>query len=471
MNQYLVVDTAPIYNSKGELVAVIETIQDITDRKIVEEELQKAKEAAEAASLAKSEFLAKMSHEIRTPMNGILGLTHIFVGDHGRLRQILLNLIGNAVKFTEEGEVVVQVEAMPKEIIHFSVRDTGIGIPADKQDRLFRSFSQVDGSTTRKFGGTGLGLVISKHIVELMGGVIWLESEEGKGSIFHFTVPFHEMPNDEKTPYSRKIGDQRQMEEQVSVGASLIDNHIKILLAEDNFINQKLAIALLRKRNWHVTAVTDGRAAVEAIKTEVFDLVLMDIQMPEMDGLEAARLIREYESKIDRHIPIIAMTAYAMEGDREKCLQAGMDDYISKPITSEALYSAITALTIPASRSKTIPGQGTIDLASTLTLFSGDIDLLVELVNDFLHNYPLLLTQMENSIASRKAQALQLAAHSLKGSVGYFGAQAARDLAHQLEKIGAEGRFEEADKVYQRLADEMERFKDFFTQQDWKKLI
>ncbi len=257
-------------------------------------------------------------------------------GDPGRIRQILLNLIGNAIKFTEQGEVVVRAELEAKTAqtvrLHFSVRDTGIGIPAEKQDKIFDSFSQADGSTTRRYGGTGLGLSISRRLVTMMNGRLWLESEAGKGSTFHFTAEFGLEP--------------------VAVNRSLATLHapgekesrpylpLHILVAEDNKVNQTLAKRLLEKQGHTVVVAGDGRQALQAFERERFDVILMDVQMPGMDGLEATAAIRAARSQI----PIIAMTAHAMAGDRERCLAAGMDDYISKPIHVEDLLTLISAV-------------------------------------------------------------------------------------------------------------------------------
>jgi two-component system, sensor histidine kinase and response regulator len=262
------------------------------------------------------------------------------IGDPGRLRQILINLIGNAVKFTERGGIFLEValDSVAQEhcSLHFSVRDTGLGISADKQEMIFKAFTQADLSTTRKFGGTGLGLTISSRLVDLMGGKIWVESQPGTGSTFHFTAQF-------------KIGHAVSAESPKKLPGSLRDpksetrRSLNILLAEDNLINQKLAIRLLEKQGHRVMVVAHGRAALDAVETHTFDLLLMDLQMPEMGGLEATALIRETEKSSGRHLPIIAMTASAMPQDREECLTAGMDGYISKPIRAQEFLELVEA--------------------------------------------------------------------------------------------------------------------------------
>jgi len=261
------------------------------------------------------------------------------VGDSLRVQQILLNLVGNAIKFTDAGSIRLraQLESQTGEsvVVHWSVADSGCGIPKEKQELIFEPFAQADGSTTRKYGGTGLGLSICARLIELMGGRIWVESEIGRGSTFHFTTVFQlravSAVLETKGPDSAVAGDFQPL---------------SILLAEDNPINAKVAIRMLERHGHRVTAVQTGRQALEAIEQGSFDLVLMDIQMPEMDGLEAAAVIREREKDTGQHIPIIAMTAHAMRGDREKYLAGGMDDYISKPVHPKELFAAIAAFGI-----------------------------------------------------------------------------------------------------------------------------
>ncbi len=268
----------------------------------------------------------------------------LLCGDPGRLRQVLVNLGSNAVKFTKEGEISIRVSLVNEDekniTIRFSVSDTGIGIPESRQDILFSPFSQVDGSTTRKYGGTGLGLAISKQLVELMGGEISLESKDGIGSTFWFTVVF------EKHMTRPQPADMRPIE--ITAGADGIKTHpafsrslkrkIRILVAEDNPVNQKVAQAMLRNMGLSSDVVANGREAVSALQTTPYNLVLMDCQMPEMDGYEATSLIRINGSKaLNPCIPIIAMTALAMQGDRQRCIQAGMNDFIAKPVLRREL--------------------------------------------------------------------------------------------------------------------------------------
>jgi PAS domain S-box-containing protein len=264
------------------------------------------------------------------------------VGDPGVLRQIVVNLVGNAIKFTEHGEVSVRVERESEEeeraCLHFRVEDTGIGIPVESQTRIFEAFAQADSSTTRRYGGTGLGLTISRRLVEMMGGRIWLESTLGKGTAFDFTA---------------WLGKAGQTNPRAAAPLSPPGTHLPlperrtgfhILLAEDNRVNQMLAVRLLEKRGHHVQVAGDGREALEKLGTADFDLILMDVQMPVMGGFEATAAVREIEKSTGKHIPIVALTAHAVPGDRERCLAAGMDAYVAKPIHPDELFEQIEAL-------------------------------------------------------------------------------------------------------------------------------
>jgi signal transduction histidine kinase/ActR/RegA family two-component response regulator len=269
----------------------------------------------------------------------------VLIGDSGRLRQVLINLLGNAIKFTEFGEIQLQVtveSATPSQTkLRFAVHDTGIGVPADKQQVIFAPFTQAEGFATRRFGGTGLGLAICKHIVDMMGGRIWVESEPGKGSTFFFTADFKSQPTviEATSPESAVQFDAGPAE---SKNRSDINHRtLSVLLAEDNPINQLLAVTVLEKQGHQVTVAQQGREAVELSEQHHFDVILMDVQMPEMDGFQATALIRDRERNTVQHTPIVAMTAHAMKGDRELCLAKGMDDYIAKPIKAAQLVELL----------------------------------------------------------------------------------------------------------------------------------
>jgi signal transduction histidine kinase/CheY-like chemotaxis protein/streptogramin lyase len=259
------------------------------------------------------------------------------VGDPDRLRQVLLNLIGNAIKFTAAGGVEIRIqieeEGENEATLHFAVRDTGIGIPLDKQELIFEAFRQADGSTTRKYGGTGLGLAICLRLVNMMGGTIKVESEPDQGSTFRFTARFGIARPEGAAPPTDALSLRNMLN---AIGTkepnSDLRPKLRVLVAEDNPINQRLAMRLLEKRGHHVEVAATGREALEWIEREKFDLIVMDVQMPDMDGLEAALIIRQREKEKGGYTPIVALTAHTMQGDRERCLDAGMDNYINKPI-------------------------------------------------------------------------------------------------------------------------------------------
>jgi len=508
------------------------------------------------------------------------------VGDPGRLRQVLLNLVGNAVKFTNEGEIGVEVTVSEQTAdvasLLFTVRDTGIGIPEEKRWEIFGAFVQADASTTRRYGGSGLGLTISSQLVEMMGGRLWLESTVGKGTEFHFIArfathhgekeavpstsfdlrsiralvvddnatnrqilaeileswqmsatgadsahralgmlrdaadagrPFHLVLTDALMPevdgitFAEQISQDRQLRgvkvilltsagepnlrgrraglfaarlakpvkqsdlldaivtafatpatrrarrKASAVPAAPAARALRVLVAEDNPTNQKLVSALLDQKGHHTSIVNNGRLAVERAAQDSFDVILMDVQMPEMGGLEATAAIREQERQTGRHTPIIALTARAMAGDREQCLAAGMDAYVAKPVRAEELFSTMDALTgtrsdvPPTPPESETPDTGSLDLKALLAAFAGRADLVVDVVDVFLVDGPATVARLKQAAAAGDAVAVASAAHALKGSAGLFSQGHAYESVRELEQRARAGNLEGVERA------------------------
>ncbi len=373
------------------------------------------------------------------------------IGDPLRISQVLRNLAGNAVKFTNEGKVSVNVRAESVEgsvaegskvTLCFSVADTGIGVPAEKHRLIFEPFTQADGSTTRKYGGTGLGLSICSGLVELMDGRIWVESEPGKGSTFSFTLTLElATAADANVPVSPSAakGDRKR--------------RLRILVAEDNSVNQRLAARLLERQGHSVTIAGSGQEALHLFESSLsdgdrYDLILMDVQMPGLDGLQATARIREKERGSGHRIPIAAMTAQAAESDRLRCLESGMDAYVTKPVHVPELMKMIESIVLGGN---SMNANGTseessvevqlqqLDESLALSRVGGDVELLKEVVELFLDDYPATFEKIKAAVATRNALALEHHAHSLKGSVSTFGASRAFEAAFTLEKQGRSG--------------------------------
>jgi two-component system sensor histidine kinase/response regulator len=522
------------------------------------------------------------------------------LGDPGRLRQIIVNLVGNAIKFTEKGEVVTYVKTESRTekdiLLHFTVADTGIGIPAEKQTSIFEAFQQADGSMTRKYGGTGLGLTISSRLVELMGGRIWVESEFGNGSRFQFTIRLgllkvsartivpsdpmalrdmrvlvvddnatnrhilkkmlehwrmqpHEVSSGAKAIAAleeawglgtmfplilldaqmpemdgfalaesikrnpdwkaatvmmlssagqsgdaarcRRLGIAAYLTKPVGqtelldailttlgprrknrTAAALVTRHslregrhsLHILLAEDNIVNQTLAVRLLEKNGHTVTLARNGREALEALERQSYDLILMDVQMPEMNGWEATQAIRENEKATGAHIPIVAMTAHAMKGDEEKCLAAGMDAYLTKPIRTQELFATLDRIgsgkagppDAAGPPSKGVAAE-VLDVAAALERVEGDRELLEELARLFADECPKALGEIRQAWESGDAHLLERLAHTMKGSSASLGANKVSEAAFELEQQARSGGIANAGGMIQTLEKQVER--------------
>ena len=381
------------------------------------------------------------------------------VGDPARIGQVLTNLVANALKFTERGRVSVAVRedsrAGGSTKLHFSVADTGIGIPREKHDVIFEAFRQADGSTTRRYGGTGLGLTISATLVQLMGGRLWVESEPGAGSTFHFTVA-PDVEGARRAPGARPAdaGPPGRSVPIVDAGAlaAVEGRHARrILVVEDNVVNQRVASGLLTRRGHHVTVAQDGREALARLDQETFDLVLMDLQMPVMGGIDATVETRLRERGTGRHVRIVAMTAHAMKGDRERCVDAGMDGYLSKPIDPSMLFAVVEQHAGGGVRPAAARPMA-FDEGALRRRLSGDRELMADVIGVFLEDLPLRLAAIKEAVTARNAEALRVAAHALKGAAGNLSALGLFDAARVLERVGEESRMNAADAAWRQLS-------------------
>jgi signal transduction histidine kinase/ActR/RegA family two-component response regulator len=330
-----------VRSSADSLLAVINDILDFSKIEARKLELDPVPFAVRATMDDIIRLLAPRAEEKGLAILSVAapGVPDVVYGDPGRLRQILVNLIANAIKFTSAGEVVLRVDHEAGDVLHFVVTDSGIGIPLEKQAHIFESFTQADTSTTRRFGGTGLGLAIASQLATLMGGRLWVVSQPGIGSAFHLSIPF--------PPAESTIAPRPARGDSTAPAAGEPHRALRMLVAEDNAVNARLATTLLRKAGHDVTLVTTGRQALDALAHGAYDVVLMDVQMPDMDGLEATAAIRRSEIATGRHVPIIALTAHAMADDRQRCLDAGSDGYLAKPFSRPELFAVLAALLDP----------------------------------------------------------------------------------------------------------------------------
>jgi CheY-like chemotaxis protein len=375
------------------------------------------------------------------------------LGDQARFRQILLNLVSNAIKFTETGGVSIDIHAADvgeRSVgLQIAVRDTGIGIAADRLDAIFRPFTQGDDATTRRFGGTGLGLTICRQLAEKMQGRLWVESAPGAGSTFFCALRFDIQPDSHAIfgDVSEKLGVSGVPQSPAglpellrpvsNLGPALAADEPaaersgagpRVLLAEDNAINQRLAQEILRQHGFEVKVVENGHEAVAAVEKESFDLILMDLEMPELDGLGATKEIRRRELSSGRHIPIVAVTAHAMSGVQQTCQEAGMDGYLTKPFKRAELIELMRGL-IPKHRP-------VVDWDAAMLSVDGSETLLFELCHIFLQDAPPLLAEAAEEVAAASMDAFAHSIHRLGGMMALFVSPQVRDLGRRLEESG-----------------------------------
>jgi signal transduction histidine kinase/CheY-like chemotaxis protein/HPt (histidine-containing phosphotransfer) domain-containing protein len=384
-------------------------------------------------------------------------LPRTILGDPMRVRQLLVNLLSNAIKFTEDGSIAVSMavedEAEDGYDLRLTVQDTGIGIAPEKIESIFQAFLQADGSTTRKYGGTGLGLAICSQLTALMGGRIWVESELRGGSTFHAVI---QVGKSDGKAAEKEVSDMAQpvRAEQGSEGGA---SGLEILLAEDSIVNQKVAAALLEREGHHVIVAQNGKEALTAFASHQFDVVLMDVQMPEMDGLEATRIIRRDELAHGRpHVPIIALTAYALDGDRERCLSAGMDDYIAKPVRQNHLMNVLNHAVakshhVAADAEEVAILHAVLDRAGALARMGGDESILREILALFLDEVGTRDEALTRALEAGDKDLLAREAHSLKGASANVGATRLQQVASMVEEAAVRGNLDEVRSLLETL--------------------
>jgi CheY-like chemotaxis protein len=370
------------------------------------------------------------------------------IGDPGRLNQVLLNLISNAVKFTDSGEVRISVDSQQlgprQQKLHFVVADTGPGIPASKKDKIFQAFEQVDLSVTRRFGGTGLGLAICSRLVRMMGGEIWVESQVGVGSRFHFHVT---LEGDPVSPLAANV--PLESRDSTVPGGPLAavppEQAVRVLLVEDEDVSREVALRVLSRRGHAVTSASNGRQALALWESTSasFDVIVTDISMPEMSGLELTRAVRQREGSSGKRIPIIAMTANAMKGEAERCIEEGMDGYIPKPIQRQDFLRVIEQscrrppVPEPAPASPAAPPA--CDLNELLAAYDNETGFVARLINMFFSVYQEELPKLRAAVATRDARDVARAAHRIKGSVGNLKGKSLQTVAKSLEMSARAG--------------------------------